>query len=73
VISRQKVIGWTLVILSSVYLAYFLKVRVLTPGPLLEKKDWINLVVSLVGLVLGVINVRMAAMRARGEKYPWIK
>jgi hypothetical protein len=73
VINRQKLIGWTLVILSSAYLAYFLKVRLLTPGPLLEKKDWINLVASLIGLVLGTINIRMAAMRARGERYPWLK
>ena len=72
-INRQKFIGWTLVALSSAYLAYFLKVRLFVPGPPLEKKDWVNFIVALVGVVLGTINVRMAAMRARGEKYPWIK
>jgi hypothetical protein len=73
VIDRQKATGWVLVIISAAYLIYFLKVRVLEPGPLLEKKEWIQLFASLIGIVLGTINIRMAAMRARGEKFPWIK
>jgi hypothetical protein len=73
VIDRQKATGWLLVVISCAYLAYFLKVRVLEPGPLLERKDWIQLIAALIGLILGTINVRMAAMRARGEKYPWLK
>ena len=72
-INRQKATGWVLIAVSGLYLVYFLKVRVLEPGPLLEKKEWIQLFASLIGLVLGTINVRMAAMRARGEKYPWLK
>ena len=72
-IDRQKATGWVLIIISAAYLIYFLKVRVLEPGPLLEKKEWIQLFASLIGTVLGTINVRMAAMRARGAKYPWIK
>jgi hypothetical protein len=63
VILRQKIIGWVLVILSSAYLAYFLKIRVLTPGPLLEKKDWFNLITSIGLLIIGTANVRLAAMR----------
>jgi hypothetical protein len=73
VIDRQKATGWVLVVISAAYLIYFLKVRVLEPGPLLEKKEWIQLFASLIGIVLGTINVRMAAMRARGQKYPWVK
>ena len=72
-IDRQKATGWILVIISAAYLIYFLKVRVLEPGPLLEKKEWVQLFASLIGIALGTINVRMAALRARGEKYPWIK
>ena len=72
-IDRQKATGWILVIISAAYLLYFLKMRVLEPGPFLEKKEWVQLFASLIGIVLGTINVRMAAMRARGEKYPWIK
>ena len=32
-ISRQKLIGWMLVVVSVAYIAYFLKVRLFTPGP----------------------------------------
>jgi hypothetical protein len=65
VIDRQKLIGWVLVIFSGGYLVYFLKVRLLTPGPLLERKDWINLITSVVLLMIGTINVRLAAIRDR--------
>jgi len=67
-ISRQKLIGWTLIILCGFYIAYFVKVRVLTPGPLLEKKDWLQLVGSIVGLMIGTANVRLAAMREQRGK-----
>jgi hypothetical protein len=68
VISRQKLIGWVLVIVSAGYILYFLKVRLFTVGPIVEKKEWVQLVVSFVLLMLGTINVRMAAMRARQRK-----
>jgi hypothetical protein len=68
VISRQKLIGWILVIVSAGYIAYFLKVRLFTPGPIIEKKEWVQFVVSFITLMLGTINVRMAAMRARQRK-----
>jgi hypothetical protein len=64
-ISRQKIIGWMLVVVSVAYIAYFLKVRLFTPGPIIEKKEWVQFVGSFVILMLGTINVRMAAMRAR--------
>ena len=67
-ISRQKLIGWVLVIVSAGYILYFLKVRLFTVGPIVEKKEWVQLVVSFVLLMLGTINVRMAAMRARQRK-----
>jgi hypothetical protein len=68
VISRQKVVGWILIVVSVAYIAYFLKVRALTPGPLIEKKEWVQFIGSFVILMLGTINVRMAAMRARRRK-----
>jgi hypothetical protein len=34
----------------------------------LEKKEWINLFGSLLGIFLGTINVRMAAMRERRHR-----
>jgi hypothetical protein len=67
-ISRQKVIGWLLVIVSVAYIAYFLKVRLFEPGPILEKKEWVQFIGSFVTLMLGTINVRMAAMRERKRK-----
>ena len=64
-ISRQKVIGWIIVIVSAAYIAWFLKVRLLDVGPLIEKKEWVQFIGSILCLMLGTINVRMAAMRAR--------
>jgi hypothetical protein len=65
VISRQRLIGWILVVASVAYIAWFLRVRVLEPGPLIEKKEWVQFIGSFVILMLGTINIRMAAMRAR--------
>ena len=67
-ISRQKIVGWILIVVSVTYIAYFLRVRLFTPGPILEKKEWVQLISSIVILMLGTINVRMAAMRERRRK-----
>jgi hypothetical protein len=68
VISRQKVVGWILIVASVAYIAYFLKVRVFAPGPAVEKKEWVQFIGSIVIFMLGTINVRMAAMRAQKRK-----
>ena len=67
-ISRQKIIGWILIFVSVAYIAYFLRVRLFAPGPMLEKKEWVQFIGSFVTLMLGTINVRMAAMRERRRK-----
>ena len=67
-ISRQKVVGWILIIVSVAYIAWFLRVRLLDVGPIVEKKEWVQFIGSFVILVLGTINVRMAAMRERRRK-----
>jgi len=64
-ISRQKVVGWILIVVSAFYIAYFLRERLFTPGPMVEKKEWVQFIGSIVILMLGTINVRMAAIRAR--------
>jgi hypothetical protein len=64
-IDRQKLVGWILVIAASAYILYFLKVRLLGTGPLIEKKEWVQFIGSFVVLMLGTMNVRLAAMRAR--------
>jgi hypothetical protein len=65
VISRQKLVGWILIIVSAAYIAYFLRVRLFSPGPILEKKEWVQFIGSVVILMLGTMNVRLAAMRER--------
>jgi len=65
VISRQKLIGWILIAVSAAYIAYFLRVRLLEVGPAAEKQEWVQLIGSVVVLMLGTINVRLAAMRRR--------
>ena len=64
-ISRQKLVGWILIVVSAAYIAYFLRVRLLDVGPVVEKKEWVQFIGSFVCLVLGTINVRMAALRER--------
>ena len=50
--------------MSAVYLAYFLRIKVMTPGPAARpRKDWFNLITAVVVLIIGIINVRLAAMR----------
>ena len=49
-------------------LLYFLKVRLLGTGPALEKKEWVQLVISVAVLVIGTMNVRLAARRAERRK-----
>jgi uncharacterized membrane protein len=67
-ISRQKLIGWILIAVSVAYIAYFLRVRLLDSGPVLENKEWVQLIGSIVVFMLGTINVRLAAMRERNRK-----
>ena len=38
---RQKRTGWLLIVISGGYLVWFLKVRLLTTGLPIEKKEWI--------------------------------
>jgi hypothetical protein len=65
VISRQKLIGWILIAVSAAYIAYFVRVRLLEAGPVVERKEWVQLIGSIVIFMLGTINVRLAAMRRR--------
>jgi hypothetical protein len=68
VITRQKIIGWVLVVVAALYLVYFVKVRLFTAGLPIEKKEWLQFTGMLVCLVLGTINVRLAAARERKQK-----
>jgi hypothetical protein len=65
---RQKITGWILVVVSTAFILYFLKVRLLGTGPALEKKEWVQFIFSIVVLMIGTMNVRLAAMRAERRK-----
>ncbi len=67
-IDRQKLVGWILVAVSAAFILYFLRVRLLDVGPAIGRKDWVEFIGSILILVLGTINVRMAAMRGRRRK-----
>ena len=66
--NRQKITGWVLVVVSAAYLAYFFRVKVMMPGPLLTGRDWFNLITAVAVLIVGVANVRLAAMRERSRR-----
>jgi hypothetical protein len=68
VISRQKLVGWILIVISVAYIAYFLRARALGSGPVLERKEWVYFILSFGGIMLGTINVRMAAMREQRQR-----
>jgi hypothetical protein len=68
IFNRQKITGWILVVVSAVYLAYFFRIKVMMPGPLLTRQDWFNVITAVVVLVIGIINVRLAAMREQNRR-----
>ena len=66
--SRQKRVGWTLIIAGIGYIVYFLKARLFSPGPQISNKEWLYFVLMFVLIMIGTINVRMAEMRERNQK-----
>jgi hypothetical protein len=66
--SRQKRVGWTLIIFAIGYIVYFLKARVFAAGPEIGKKEWFVFVLMFGLVFIGTINVRMAEMRERNQK-----
>ncbi len=66
--SRQGRTGWTLVIVGTGYVLWFLKARMFETGPPIAGKEWFYFIAMLVLIMLGTINIRMAAMRERNQK-----
>ena len=62
---RQKRTGWLLVAVSTLYLVWFVKVRLFSAGLPIERREWIYFAGMIVILMLGTANIRMAAMRER--------
>ena len=69
-IDRQKLVGWILVVVSAAYILWFTKVRILGTAPMIEKKEWVQFIGSIVILMLGIMNVRLAARREQRRKGP---
>lgn len=67
-IDRQKIVGWALVVVSAAFILYFLKVRLLGSGPVIGKNEWFQFIGSIVVLMIGTANVRLAAIRERRRK-----
>ena len=65
---RQKRTGWLLIVVSALYLVWFFKVRLLTEGLPIDKREWIYFIGMSICLMLGTANVRMATMRAEKRK-----
>jgi hypothetical protein len=66
--SRQKRVGWTLIIVGVGYIVYFLKARLFAGGPQISNKEWVYFALMFGLIMIGTINVRMAEMRERNQK-----
>ena len=64
---RQKRTGWLLVAVSTVYLVWFAKTRLLAAGLPVERKEWIYVAGMILILMLGTANIRLAMMRERSK------
>jgi len=65
---RQKRTGWLLIAVSTAYLVYFIKVRLLTAGLPIDHKEWIYFAGMVICLMLGTANVRLAMRREQRIK-----
>jgi hypothetical protein len=68
--TRQRLVGWVLVAFSAAYILYFVKVRLFEPGPLIERREWLQVIGTLVTLMLGTINIRLAARNEAARHAP---
>jgi hypothetical protein len=67
-LDRQQRVGWTLILGALAYILYFCKVRLFSPGPPIDNKEWMYFVGTLAAVMLGTVNVRMAEARHRNQK-----
>ena len=66
--SRQRRTGWLILTVSVIYILYFLKARLFAGGVPVMTKEWVYFALSLVGIMIGTINIRMADMRERNQQ-----
>jgi predicted phage tail protein len=67
ILNRQKIVGWVLIAVGAAYLAYFWRVRLMASGAPIGGKEWFNLITCGALLMIGTINVRLAARRERNR------
>jgi xanthine/uracil/vitamin C permease (AzgA family) len=65
--ARQGRTGWTLVVVGTVYILYFLKARLFATGAPITTREWLTCGGMLILIMLGTINIRMAEMRERRQ------
>jgi hypothetical protein len=65
VFNRQKIVGWVLIAAGAAYLVYFWRVRLMASGAPVSGKEWFNLITCVALIMIGTINVRLAARRER--------
>jgi hypothetical protein len=68
VIDRQRIVGWILIAVSVAYLAYFWRIRVMDAGPDISRKEWFQVITSIMVFMIGTANVRLAAMRRNRDR-----
>ncbi len=71
--SRQKLVGWACIAVAGGYLLYFARTRLLTAGLPVDRKEWMQAAMFVAILVLGTINVRLAAIREAGRTLPQLR
>jgi len=67
-LGRQKRTGWLIIAVSFFYIAYFFKGRLFATGVPILSREWVWLALSLIGIMIGTINIRMAEMRERNQE-----
>jgi hypothetical protein len=63
IFDRQRIVGWILIAVSAGYLIYFWRMRLIEPGPEIARKEWFQVITSIIVFMIGTANVRLAAMR----------
>jgi hypothetical protein len=66
--SRQKRVGWTIILVALGYIIWFLKARMFSVGPEISNKEWFYFAIMFAFIMLGTVNIRMAEMRERNQK-----
>ena len=66
ILNRQKIVGWVLIAVSAVYLAYFWRVRLMASGAPIAAKEWFNIITCVALLMIGT-EAKAQMMKAEGR------